>query len=326
LSFGFTLLFLCWLATLVDVKAVWQEVLRCDKFYVALGGLCHYLTYPVRGARWRRSMAQLPARGSRSKFGLIFFFFTFVDNLVPAKLGDVYAAHLARINFGIRRSAALGSLVFLRTVDAWMVLLLGAASSWAIFSVRVPESVKWPLIGGVVIAGAATIIALGSCLLGRSLPAWIPVKIQHMIRAFQTGVRPQRRDFLPIGLHTAVTWALEVLWIFFLLRGLGLHTSPTEAVFLTMVPVLATAFPFTPSGAGVVELTLFSCLRVTGVSAPLAASVTVLNRFIDYWLHIVLGLLIWVVRRPLGLRSWREVPLGLGHREQGGESLGQAGV
>jgi uncharacterized membrane protein YbhN (UPF0104 family) len=65
----------------------------------------------------------------------------------------------------------------------------------------------------------------------------------------------------------------------------------------------------TPSGAGVVELTFFGCLRVLGVASPLAASFTVLNRFFDYWLHIVLGLVTWAMRKKLNLRTWREVPI-----------------
>ena len=73
--------------------------------------------------------------------------------------------------------------------------------------------------------------------------------------------------------------------------------------------LLASAFPFTPSGAGVVEVTLFSCLRVVGVPAPIAISLTAVNRAIDYWLHIGLGLILWAVRRGIGLRTWREVPL-----------------
>jgi len=42
--------------------------------------------------------------------------------------------------------------------------------------------------------------------------------------------------------------------------------------------------------------------------APLAASVTVLNRFIDFWLHIGLGILAWSLRRRLRLRTWSESP------------------
>jgi ABC-type microcin C transport system permease subunit YejB len=59
----------------------------------------------------------------------------------------------------------------------------------------------------------------------------------------------------------------------------------------------------------VVEITLFSCLRVVGVSSPIAGSLTVVNRFIDYFLHIGLGVVTWAIRRVIGLRTWRDVPL-----------------
>jgi len=113
----------------------------------------------------------------------------------------------------------------------------------------------------------------------------------------------------PIALLTLVVWALETLWIYLLVLAFGVTPSFLEAIFLTMVPVLASAFPLTPSGAGLVELTLFSCLRLVGVSSPLAASLTVVNRLIDYWFHIIVGVLTWAIRHVIGLRTWNEVPL-----------------
>jgi len=47
-----------------------------------------------------------------------------------------------------------------------------------------------------------------------------------------------------------------------------------------------------------------------GFSASLAGSITVLNRFIDYWLHIGLGVIVWLFRRRMDLHSWREVKTG----------------
>lgn len=308
LSIGVTLLFLGWLVSMVDMKRMLEEVANCHKGYALLGGLCHYLTYPIRGLRWRRCLSQLPSRdGGRRRFGLVVFFYNFVDNIVPGKLGDVYAAHLARINFGIRRSAAIGSIVFVRMVDSWVVLGLAVLSAWSIFSIHLPRPVAWSLMGGVTIAVAATLIILLVLLLRGALPSWVPEKIASIIQAFRSGMFPNPRDLPTIATTTAVIWLLETLWLYFLVLAFDLRPSPMEAVFLTMVPVIATAFPLTPSGAGAVEVTLFSCLRVIGVPAPLAASITLVNRFIDYWLHIVLGALVWVGRRPLGLRSWREV-------------------
>jgi len=309
LSIGVAVVILIFAATMVDLRQIWHEITACDKRFIALGALAHYATYIVRGMRWRRCLIHLSVKAGNGKFALLVFFYNFVDNLVPAKLGDVYAAHLARINFRIRRSAALGSIVFLRMIDAWIILMLASLASWILFSDRLPPAVTWSLIGGGIIAAGATSIMLVFFLFKKKLPDWIPPKIQQMIYAFQTSMWPRPKEIIPIALLTAIIWSLETAWIFSLTLAFGLHIGSAEAVFLTMIPLLASAFPITPSGAGVVEITLFSCLRVVGLSMPIAGSLTVVNRFIDYWLHIALGVLIWAVRRLIGLRTWRDVPL-----------------
>ena len=309
LSMAITMVILVWLVTMLDLKEVWREIKGANKGILLLATLAHYCTYPVRGLRWRRCLNHLPARGSTWRFGLLVFFYNFVDNIVPAKLGDVYGAHLARINFGIRRSVAMGSIVFVRMVDGWLVLLFALLSSWLIFSATLLPSIFWSLIGGSVIALSLTGIMLLILLLQRSLPAWLPERVKQMIHAFHVGMWPGAREIFPIALLTILIWVLETLWIYLLVMAFGLRLSLVEAVFLTMIPLLASAFPLTPSGAGVVELTMFGCLRVLAVSSPVAVSITVVNRFADYWLHIGLGLLIWAMRHIVGLRTWREVPL-----------------
>lgn len=309
LSIAVAIVILAVAATFVDLKEIWRQIAACDKRFVLLGALAHYATYLVRGMRWRRCLIHLPFKAGNAKFGLLVFFYNFVDNLVPAKLGDVYAAHLARINFKIRRSAAMGSIVFLRMVDAWIVLLLAALASWFLFADKLPAAVFWSLVGGCIIAVGATTIMLVFFLFNKKLPGWIPQKIQQMIQAFHSGMWPRAKELFPIAILTAAIWALEIVWIFCLTRAFDLDMGAGEAVFLTMIPLLASAFPFTPSGAGVVEITLFSCLRVVGVTSPIAASLTVVNRFIDYALHIALGVVVWAFRRVIGLRTWRDVPL-----------------
>ena len=307
LSLVITAAIFVFLAARLDLVRIWHEVSQSKVPLLILGALAHYATYPLRGARWRRCLLHLPVKCGKGKFGLLLFFYNAVDNVVPAKLGDVYGAHLARINCGIRRSAALGSLVFLRMVDAWVILALALPASWLLFSAKLPKAVFWALIGGGILALAATAVMVIFFLLQKSLPGWLPEKIKGIIRAFQTGMWPQARETLPIAGLTVAIWVLETLWIFFLGLGFGITLSGTQAVFLTMIPLLASAFPLTPSGAGVVDITFFSCLRVVGVASPLAVSITVANRFIDYWLHIGLGLLVWAMRERIGFRAMRDV-------------------
>ncbi len=309
LSIVMAMIILIVAATMVDLKAIWREIAACDKRFVILGALAHYATYLVRGMRWRRCLIHLPVKAGNGRFGLLVFFYNFVDNLVPAKLGDVYAAHLARINFRIRRSAAMGSIVFLRMIDAWIILVLASLASWILFAAHLPRAVTWSLIGGGIIAVGATSIMLVFFIFKNKLPGWIPDKVQQMIQAFHTGMWPRPQELLPITALTVVIWMLETLWIFCLVLAFNLQIGPVQAIFLTMIPLLASAFPFTPSGAGVVEITLYSCLRVIGVSTPVAGSLTVVNRFIDFWLHIALGVIVWAFRRLIGLRTWRDVQL-----------------
>lgn len=309
LSIAVAIVILVFAASMVNLKEIWQEIGHCDKRLVLLGALAHYATYLVRGMRWRRCLIHLPVKAGNGKFGLLVFFYNFVDNLVPAKLGDVYAAHLARINFRIRRSAALGSIVFLRMIDAWIILLLATLASWILFADRLPGMVLWSLVGGGIIAVGATSIMLVIFLFKKKVPDWVPDKFQQMIQAFNIGMWPRPRQLFPITILTVIIWGLETVWIFSLTLAFELRIGSAEALFLTMIPLLASAFPFTPSGAGVVEITLFSCLRVVGVSTPIAGSLTLVNRFIDYWLHIALGVLTWAVRRVIGLRTWRDAPL-----------------
>jgi hypothetical protein len=198
-------------------------------------------------------------------FGLLIFFTNGVDNVVPGKLADVYAAHLARINCGIRRSTAMGALVFLRLVDAWVVLLLAML-----------------------------------------VPAWIPARGQQMIRAFHTGMWLPSSQLGPIIILTSLIWGLESVWTVSLAAAFGIKVRLMQGIFLTMIPLLASAVPLTPSGVGVVEVTMYSCLRLLDVSAATAAALTVVHRLIDYWLHLGVGALLWAFRRPIGLRTWFE--------------------
>ncbi len=307
-SIGITAVLLVLLVSYVDLGQVWRELVASNKGLLALGALMHYGTYPVRGMRWKRSLSHVPMRCGKARFGLLVFFYNFIDNIVPAKLGDVYASHLARINCGVRRSAALGSIVFLRMVDAWMVLGLAAVASWVLFSSAFPTPVVWALVIAFVIAVATTAVIVLFLVLRHAVPSWMPEAIRQRIGAFHTGMLPDPKEIISLLFLTIIIWGMETLWMFFLAKAFHINLGAGQAVFLTMIPIIITAFPLTPSGAGAVELSMFGCLRLLSVASPLAASLTVVNRFIDFWLHIILGALTWMFRRVFGLRTWRDHP------------------
>src|SRR5215510_667640 len=307
LSLVITLVILVGLGAMLDIQKTWRQVIACDKRLMVLGGLAHYVTYVVRGYRWQRCLAQVSSPCQWRMFGLLIFFANGVDNVVPGKLADVYAAHLARINCGVRRSTAMGALVFLRLVDAWIVLLLAALASWWLFATSLPRAVLWSLLLGVCLASGATLGLLAFMLSKRVVPTWLPTRGQQMLHAFSTGLWPPSSQVGLILVLTSLIWGLESGWTVSLAAAFGLKVRLMQGMFLTMIPLLASALPLTPSGVGVVEVTMYSCLRLLDVSTATAASLTVVHRLIDYWLHIGAGALLWACRRSIGLRTWVEV-------------------
>ena len=222
LSLVITLVILLGLGAMLDIQETWRQVVACDKTLMVLGGLAHYLTYLVRGYRWQRCLAQVSSPCQWRMFGLLTFFANGVDNVVPGKLADVYAAHLARINCGVRRSTALGALVFLRMVDAWVVLLLAALASWWLFATSLPHAVLWSLLLGVCVAGGVTLVLLVCVLSKMALPTWIPARGQQMIRAFHIGMWPPSSQLGLIIVLTSLIWGLESVWTISLAAAFGI--------------------------------------------------------------------------------------------------------
>jgi uncharacterized membrane protein YbhN (UPF0104 family) len=186
------------------------------------------------------------------------------------------------------------------------VFLLAALASWWLFATSLPRAVLWSLLLGLGMAGGVTLVLLVCVLSPRVLPTWIPARGQQMLHAFHIGMWPPSSQLGLIIVLTSLIWVLESVWTVSLAAAFGIKVYLMQGIFLTMLPLLASALPLTPSGAGVVEVTMYSCLRLLDVSTATAASFTVVHRLIDYWLHIGVGALLWAFRRPLGLRTWLE--------------------
>src|SRR5262249_108795 len=157
-----------------------------------------------------------------------------------------------------QRSTAMGALVFVRMVDAWVVLLLAVLASWWLFAIGLPCAVLWSLWLGVCVVGGVILVPLACVLSTMALPPWIPALGQQMFRAFHIGMRPPSSQLGRIIVLTGFIWGLESVWTISLAAAFGVKVRLMQGIFLTMLPLLATALPLTPSGVGVVEVTMYS--------------------------------------------------------------------
>src|SRR5262245_53708033 len=74
MSLVITLVILLGLGAMLDIQETWREVIACDKTFMVLGGLAHYVTYLVRGYRWQRCLAHVLRPCQWRMFALLTFF------------------------------------------------------------------------------------------------------------------------------------------------------------------------------------------------------------------------------------------------------------
>jgi uncharacterized protein (TIRG00374 family) len=91
------------------------------------------------------------------------------------------------------------------------------------------------------------------------------------------------------GIWAAANWILDAasLWVF--LFAFGAHVSPIDVLVAYGLANIIAVIPLTPSGLGVIELTLIAVLKGFGVPAGVAAAGVLSWRLVNFWLPIPFG-------------------------------------
>ena len=91
------------------------------------------------------------------------------------------------------------------------------------------------------------------------------------------------------GGWAAANWLLDCasLWVF--LRAFGAHVDPIDTLVAYGLANILAVIPITPSGLGVVEITVIAILKGFGVPGDVAAAGVLTWRLVNFWLPIPFG-------------------------------------
>ena len=91
------------------------------------------------------------------------------------------------------------------------------------------------------------------------------------------------------GGWAAANWLLDCasLWVF--LRAFGAHVDPIDTLVAYGLANILAVIPITPSGLGVVEITVIAVLKGFGVPGGVAAAGVLTWRLVNFWLPIPFG-------------------------------------
>lgn len=149
---------LLWLALRgLDFGQTWEALSGANFWYLIPAMLIYFAGVAIRGLRWQRLLLPVERIPARQAIALLIVSYT-VNNVVPARMGDVMRVFLLARETGIRKSASLATVVLERLLDVLAILAI-------IVACTVFLSWPSPLITALRVAAVLAIAAAGFLIL-----------------------------------------------------------------------------------------------------------------------------------------------------------------
>lgn len=256
-------------------------------------------SFLVRSWRWKLLLRNAGEDRPTAPLVPILVVSFFVNCVVPAKMGDVYRAYLARVRQQVAVGRALGTIIAERLLDlvVLMVLLIGAGA--VVFHDRAPGVlIPYLIVGVSVCAAGVGAIAVMRAGRGQRLLRLLPEAVFHRYESFRVGTVESFRNMPLLLSLTASVWAMESARLALVVFALGDGGSlgPAQLLLIALVAALLTTVPFLPGGLGLVEAGMVGVLvSIGGVGRNAALSIALLDRSISYGSVVAIGFVVFAV-------------------------------
>ena len=240
-----------WLAlSKVDLNEVNQALERGRAGPMALAVFVYWASLAIRTARWKMILSgTVQLRYGQVGQALVVGYS--INNLLPARLGELFRADYLRRRFGVERAVALGSIVVERLMDGVFALLLLA--SGLVFLGPGPDHsslVNATTVGAAVI-GAAIVGACGIAVFHDRLPLdrlpWLKRRIGMFASAMMVVRRPV---FVGAVILSGVIWLLETACLALVAAAFNATVNVAGALILIGAVSFSTLLPSAPGYIG----------------------------------------------------------------------------
>lgn len=310
-SFAFAILLIVGLVVKggINPTAMWQRLKTINVTLFLSALVVYYLTFPLRGLRWKillrnvyqgsdsEAVDQMSVRGLTE----IIYISWFVNCVVPAKLGDLYRAYLAKLWAGISWTRTVGTVLAERIIDILVLGVLLAGTGLVVFHDRLGKVGIILALGlGLAVVGIIALVLMKA--MSAHIRKRVPERFLQRYIAFEEGtLHSFRRLPVLLGLTIAI-WLLEGSRFQLVFSSLGLHSQLSGIPFAPMLffalgTAVLTTVPFTPGGLGLVEAALLSVMVYLGMQKSDAAAVVLVDRILSYYSIAFFGFLVYLLSK-----------------------------
>ena len=285
----------------VDVHEFWDGLRETNYLWLVPCLATLAVAFLVRVERWRRlyEPKTRPPFGAATKALFVGYF---LNNVLPARAGDVVRIFYLHDEAETPRSESLGTIVTERFYDVLSLLLIlfGVAP----FLPHVP----W-LTRAVYLAIALTaVLLLAALVLARfgARPARRALRPLARIPRLSAEDMDRVADRLTVGLAglhrprvaivalalTTLSWVVVAISTWFLLIGFGLGVGLGAGFLVLVTTGLALVIPSLPAGIGVYEAATILALSAYGVDESRALSFAVVLHGVNFFPYLIAAYLL----------------------------------
>lgn len=285
-----------------DLRLLTDALARARYEWLVPAIACYLVGLWVRALRWRLLIAPIQALPFGSVFGVLSIGFL-VNNVLPARLGELARAVLLAQRHGISRSATLATVVVERVFDGVVILLLlGIATATASGRVGAEWLSLLVPITALGFGGAALALVLLAFAprLTLDVTARLLAPFSPTLRAAALGIAEKfiaglgvLQDLKLAGLvlvTSSVAWLFEAGAYFAIGQAFGLMTDPIAYLLAVSVANLGTMIPSSPGYVGTFDALVARSLGVYAVPNELALAYAFVLHFAIWLPPTLIGL------------------------------------
>ncbi|NLH48881.1 MAG: flippase-like domain-containing protein [Myxococcales bacterium] len=322
--------FFIWLAfRKIDPDKMWQAIVAADPLLIAFIMAQVLAMLFIRGHRWALFLKPVK-RVSWLVLGWSTCIGFAVNNLLPARLGEIARSISASRKTGIGFGTAFGTVVVERIYDTitLLVLFIGSLFLWDFagpmdkliaavrqqFGYTISQrgiAVNLAVFVGVVLAAIVllkwrTALALRVAgLFLRPFPAAWREKILTGLQNFIQGLTQTTDPFEVVWILflSAALWIISIYSVYVGLLACGIPAGATDAIFVIMSMALAVSIPASPGYVGTYHFLAATAIVLTaGVSWDQALGAAIVIHLANYLPQTLAGLLA-LAREGLSLKE-----------------------
>ena len=275
LAFGVLLLWLT--ISQIDIGDAKSALAKARYGPMALAIAVYWIAIAIRISRWRLLLSEtkLLAYGAVGRSLIVGYT---VNNLLPARLGELFRIDFVRREYGVARSAVLGSVIMERLADAVVVMaLLGFGLVSATFKGDDSALLLTALMAATAIGlviGVLCVVVFWRERLLRNRFRWVSERLEILTRSITS---LSRRMVISVGAMTVVIWALELIAVACVMWGFGIRVNVAGLSLICGSAVFSTLLPSAPAYVGSLQAAFvlsFAALGLEPVLGLLSSTAT----------------------------------------------------